>query len=151
MKTKMLGVALFSLLAAALALAPTHAFAQEKKPEKAATEKKEPSKGEKKEGRIPFHGKLVAVDKTAKTITVGERTFQITSESKLSKAGKPATLDDAAVGDEVSGNYQKADDGKLHAKSVRFGPKPEGDAKKPANSKKHKSGGSARALSTPTA
>ena len=143
MKTKMSGIALVSLLTTLLAFAPTLGLAEEKKLEKAAAEKKEPSKGEKKEGRIPFHGKLVAVDKTAKTITVGERTFQITSESKLSKAGKPATLDDAAVGDEVAGNYQKAEDGKLHAKTVRFGAKPEAEPKKPANPKKPKSGGSA--------
>ena len=41
----------------------------------------------------PFHGKLAAIDKVGKTITVGKRTFQITSETKIKKAGKPATLD----------------------------------------------------------
>lgn len=139
MKTNMPGFALVSLLAAGLALAPTQGFAEEKKPEKAgAAEKKSAPKGEKKEGRIPFHGKLAAVDKNAKTITVGERTFQITSETKLSKSGKPATLDDGVVGEEVAGNYQKADDGKLHAKSVRFGAKPEGEGKKAGGGKKEK-------------
>ncbi len=139
MKTNMLGIAVVSLLAATIAVAPTQGFAQEKKQEKpATTEKKDVPKGEKKAGHIPFHGKLGAVDNNAKTITVGERSFQITSETKLSKGGKPATLDDAAVGEEVSGNYQKSDDGKLSAKSVRFGPKPGGEAKKADDAKKEK-------------
>jgi hypothetical protein len=74
----------------------------------------------------PFKGKLGAVDKTAKTITLDDklkRTFQITSETKLMKNGKPATLDDGVVGDPVTGTYQKGDDGKLVAKTVYFGGK----------------------------
>ena len=70
----------------------------------------------------PFHGKLVAVDKVAKTITVGKRTFQITSESKLKKNGKAATLEDAVVGETASG-YVKPSEGKLVATTVNFGPK----------------------------
>ena len=139
MKTNLLGIAAISLVATMVAVSPARGFAQEKKNEKtSAAEKKSPPKGEKKEGRGPFHGKLGAVDKGAKTITVGERTFQITSDSKLSKGGKPATLDDAVVGEEVSGNYQKSDDGKLNARTVRFGPKPGDEEKKPAGAKKEK-------------
>jgi hypothetical protein len=77
---------------------------------------------------IPFHGKLAAVDKTNKTITLDEktqRTFEVTSQTKIMKAGKPATLDDGVVGDDVAGQYIKNADGKLEAKSIRFGPKPE--------------------------
>ena len=139
MKTNLFGLAIVGLLATFLATTPSSVFAQEKQNEKPnSAEKKSPPAGEKKEGRVPFHGKLGAVDKTAKTITVGERTFQITSESKLSKGGKPATLDDAVVGEEVGGNYQKSDDGKLNAKTVRFGAKPEGESKKAAGAKKEK-------------
>jgi hypothetical protein len=82
---------------------------------------------------MPFHGKLKAIDNTAKTISVGEMTIQVTSETKISKAGKPATLADGATGDEVAGAYRKTEDGKLEATMVRFGPRPEpaaGDAKK---------------------
>jgi len=130
MKTNMLGIAVGSLLATIIAVAPMQGLAQEKKKEDpAAAEKKSPPKGEKQGALVPFHGKLVAVDKHAKTIKIGERSFQITSETKLSKAGKPATLDDAVVGDEVGGNYQKNADGTLSAKIVRFGPKPEGETK----------------------
>jgi len=69
------------------------------------------------------------VDKTAKTIKVGERTFHVTSETRIMKAGKPATLDDAVVGEEVGGTYKEAD-GKLNAVSLRLGPRPEGGEKK---------------------
>jgi hypothetical protein len=130
MKTNILGIAVGCLLATIIGLAPMQGLAQEKKKEDPATaEKKSPPKGEKQAGQVPFRGKLVAVDRQAKTIKVGERTFQITSESKLSKAGKPATLDDAVVGDEVGGSYQKNADGTLSAKLVRFGSKAEGETK----------------------
>ena len=135
MKTNMFGITIASLIAALVAVAPSHALAQDAKTNKpATTEKKAAPKGEKKDARIPFKGKLTAVDKNAMTITVGERTFKITSDSKLSKAGKPATLADAVVGEEVGGNYLKGDDGKLNARTVRFGPKPEGEAKKSSTS-----------------
>jgi hypothetical protein len=76
----------------------------------------------------PFHGKLVALDRAAKTITVGKRTFQITSETKLKKAGKPATLGAGVVGEVVSGYVKPSPDGKLVATTVNFGPKPAGEA-----------------------
>ena len=53
----------------------------------------------KKKTAHPFHGNLAAVDKTAKTIKVGESIYQITSETKIIKDGKPATLDDGVVGE----------------------------------------------------
>src|SRR6266705_1484505 len=92
-----------SLFVAAIIGAPAPLFAQtQEKPatdKKPATEKKDAA--EKKPSAGPFHGKLAAVDKAAKTITVGKRTFQITSETKLSKAGKPAALEEGVVGEEV--------------------------------------------------
>ena len=88
----------------------------------AATEPQKPAKAG------PFHGKLVAVDKVAKTITVGKRTFQITSESKLKKNGKPATLEAAVIGETASGYVKPSPDGKLVATTVNFGPKPAGES-----------------------
>jgi hypothetical protein len=83
---------------------------------------------EKKPGNVPFHGKLKAVDSTAKTITVGTLTVQITSETRISKTGNtPATLADAVVGEEVGGAYRKTDDGKLNATKVHFGSKDNGE------------------------
>ena len=78
----------------------------------------------KKVRALPFHGKIETIDQTAKTITIGKETIQITSETKISKAGKPATLTDAAVGDEVAGSYRKDAEGKLNASMLRIGPKP---------------------------
>src|SRR5690349_17873467 len=92
-------MAFVGLLVAVIAGAPVRVLAEDKP----AVEKKEPPKGEKKKAVTPFTGKLTAVDKTAKTIKVGERTFHITSETKIHKGGKPATLDDAVVGEVVGG------------------------------------------------
>lgn len=109
--------------AIALALSPALAPAQEQADKPAAKKAGSPA------GRaIPFHGKIDAVDKVAKTIKVGERVFQVTSETRIVKQGKPATLDDAAVGELVGGSYVKGEDGKLNLRSLRIGPKPEGEA-----------------------
>ena len=83
---------------------------------------------------VPFRGKLKSVDKTAKTFEVGTRTFQVTADTKLFKAGNtPAVLDDGVVGETVSGAYEKAADGKLIATKVTFGGK--ADAKEEAKPK----------------
>jgi hypothetical protein len=73
---------------------------------------------------IPFHGKVKAIDNTAKTISVGTETIQITSETRIMKLGKPATLEDGTVGEDVAGAFRKDAEGNLNAISVRFGPKP---------------------------
>jgi hypothetical protein len=72
----------------------------------------------------PFHGKLKGIDKSAKTISVGKRTFQIAKTTKISKSGKPAMLEDGVLGEDVSGAYKKSEDGKLVATTIRFGKKP---------------------------
>jgi hypothetical protein len=82
-----------------------------------------------KKDTAPFRGKIDAVDKTAKTIKVGERTFQVTSSTIIKKLGKPATFDDAKVGEEVRGQFKKTEDGKLELLSLYIGPKPEKEAK----------------------
>jgi Cu/Ag efflux protein CusF len=81
----------------------------------------------KKHDITPFHGKLSAIDTNAMTLTVGERTFEITSETKITKDGQPAVLSDGVVGEMAGGAYKKGADGKLSATSVHFG------AKKKAN------------------
>lgn len=126
MKKNILHIVVLGLVAAAIALGPTTGFAQEKKKDAAAVEKKEGKKG--KSGGLPARGKLTAVDKAAKTVKVGERTFQVTTETRIRKAGKTATLEDAVVGEEV-GVFYKEEAGKLMALSLRFGPQPEGEAK----------------------
>ena len=108
-------------LLAAFAITPTFtASAAEKKAEK----KEEKGKG----GSYPYAGKISAVDKAAKTVTIkkteASRTYEITAETKISKAGKPATLDDAVVGEEAAA-YGHDEGGKHIAQSLRLGPKPD--------------------------
>jgi len=127
MSKSILKLTLLGLFAAAVASAPLPARAQTN----AATP---PEK--KQRTTMPFHGKLKAIDATAKTITIGERTFQVTSDSKIFKNDKPATLADAAVGEEAGGSYKKTEDGKLDVLTVHFGAKAEGSvAAKPKKKK----------------
>jgi hypothetical protein len=74
-------------------------------------------------GPAKFYGPVTAVDTNAMTFTVGEQTFTITSESHLTKAGSPATLADAVVGEPARGSYTKGKDGKLDITKTNFGKK----------------------------
>ena len=108
-----------------------------------------PEAGKKEKPRgMPFTGKLSAVDKVAKTITIKgkekERVFHITSQTRIIKAGKPATLEDGVVGEEVGGFAREAAEGKLEAATVRFGPRPEGEGAKGAEKGEGKGKGKAK-------
>jgi len=116
-------LSLLTLLATAIAAVPvqSHAQSTNKPPaKKAATDTKETKKA-----AHPFRGKLAEVDKMAKTITVGKSVYLITSETKIAKNGKPATLADGVVGEQVTGYAKPSDDGKMIATRVTFGAKPE--------------------------
>jgi hypothetical protein len=99
------------------------AQAQTQSTNKAPAEKKSSSSAEKKQTAGPFHGKLAALDKSAKTITVGKRTFHVSPDAKIVRNNKSATLDDGVVDEIVSGYFKTGDDGKLIATKVTFGPK----------------------------
>lgn len=116
---------LLGLLAVALAALPASVVAKESNTNAPAVEKKaaKESKAATKSSKLPFHGNLKALDKTAKTISVGEMTLQITSETIITKGDKPATLEDGVVGEVASGSYVKGEDGKLTVGKLRFGPK----------------------------
>ena len=122
MTKPILSLLVASLLTAIAAGTPVRVCAAEK----AAP----PAKAEKKKGAnvVPFQGKISALDKIAMTITLEgkekNRTISVTSKTKIMKAGKPATFDDARVGEEVAGQLRNTD-GKLEASSLRLGPKPE--------------------------
>ena len=93
----------------------------------------------KKDRPTPFNGKINEIDKTAKTISIGKekkKTIQITDKTRILKAGKTATLDDASVGVDVGGSYRENTAGKLEAISLRIGPKPEGAVKVETKRKK---------------
>jgi hypothetical protein len=75
---------------------------------------------------------LTAVDTNAMTLTVEKRTFSMTSETIITKDGKPAVLADGVAGEQVRGAYKKNEDGKLDAVTVRFGGATEGKKKESA-------------------
>lgn len=114
---KFIAMTVLSVLALTVALpAPVQAAEGKEKEKKASSS-------------VPFNGKITAVDATAKTITLSgkeARVVHITSSTKIQKDGKPATFDDAKVGEEVGGAFHKNAEGKMEATSVRLGAKPEG-------------------------
>jgi hypothetical protein len=99
--------------------AQTEDKAPAKKPASENSKKEEA----KKQRTLPFRGTLTAVDKAARTLTVGKRVFQITSETKVCKGPEkaPATLADAVIGERITGSYQQTADGKLMARSIYLG------------------------------
>lgn len=137
MKKNILKLVALFLLATATVVIPARSFGEDPKGD-ATADSAEPAKP--KRDTVPFRGKVGAVDKVAKTFMIGERTFHLTADSKVMKDGKPATLDDAVVGEEVGGQARKSEDGKLTVTSVRFGPKPEVEAK-PKKDKTAEGGG----------
>jgi len=82
------------------------------------------AKPEKKK-QIPFRGKVSAVDKVAKTVVLEgkekQRVFQITSETKITKDGKPAVLDDVTAGESVGGLAHENAAGKLEVVTLNVG------------------------------
>ena len=121
-------IALFALVAADLIAAPATIRAEDKPVKKAETT--EAATPKPKNSRLPFTGKITAVDTTASTVKVGERVFNVTSETKVLKDGKPATLAELTVGEPVRGSYKKDEAGKLNALLVHAGAKPEAAPKK---------------------
>lgn len=115
---------LLSLFAAVLFAAPWLARAQEADTKAPPVSDQTTVAKPAKHGVIPFHGKLAAVDANARTLTVGNRTFQVTADTKIFNNGEPATLSDGVVGGPVRGAYQKTEAGLLEAVTVHFGAKP---------------------------
>jgi len=122
-----------SLLATAMVVVSTVAQAQDANTNASSSASQTMTSKPEKHKVIPFRGKVTAVDTKAMTLTVGKRTFQVTSDSKIVKDGQPATLSEGVVGDMVRGTYKKADDGKLVALSVNFGSQNGQKQKKPSS------------------
>lgn len=133
MKKYIAKVTAVSLLATAMIVLPVVARAQNANADASAPTETTPKA--KKHHLIPFRGKLVAVDVEAKTLKVGKRTFQITSETKILKDGEPATLTDGVIGERVRGAYMKTDDDKLEVVTLHFGAKNAPKHKKPSADK----------------
>lgn len=118
MKMNLAKLTCFALVAAALSAAPALCRAQDATNAPAA-ENATP----KKQRALTVHGTVSAVDAAAMTFTIKNSTFAITSETKISKEGKPAIFADIAVGQNASVSYKKEADGKLSANSVKIGAK----------------------------
>jgi hypothetical protein len=127
MKKQMTKISILTLCAAAILAVPALSRAQDTTNAPAASEKTPPAK--KHAGVLPFRGNLTSVDTNAMTFVVGTRTFQVTSNTKITKDDKPAVLADGATGQPVSGSYKKNDEGKLDAVTVHFGGKVAGKKK----------------------
>jgi hypothetical protein len=84
-------------------------------------------KSEGKQRRMPFSGKVSAVDKTTKSVTLDgrekSRTFQITSATKITKNGKPAVMDDVIAGQTVGGLAKETAPGKWEVVTLNIGGK----------------------------
>jgi hypothetical protein len=139
MKKHILTITALSLFAAAIVAMPVSAQAQDPTSTNAPAA---PVK-HKKHDTVPFHGKLSAIDAKAMTLTVSERTFEITSDTKITKDGKLATLADGVTGEMVGGAYKKDATGKLIATSIHFGGKADGEKK---HKKKSESGSSTNSV-----
>ena len=122
MKKHIAKLSILTLCAAAILVVPALSRAQEttNAPAAAKTPAVKKSTGT-ASGILPFHGTLTAVDTNALTLTVGKRAFNMTSETIITKDGKPAVLADGVVGEQVRGAYKKNAEGKLDAVTVRFG------------------------------
>ena len=134
MKPSITKLSLLALVTGALIFAPNQSSAQDKKEEKAP----KPDKAEKAEKKgegdankaanpnraLPFRGKASAVDAKAKTLTVGTKVYQVTSDTRISKDDRPATFDDIKADEYVRGSARQSEDGKLNLVSVFIGPKP---------------------------
>ena len=134
---------LVAAVATAILMSPATVSAQDKPKEKEKGKEKAPEKAgekaaEKAKGGGGFTGKAVTVDKAAKTVKLsGEkgRTIQITATTKITKDGKPATLEDLKDGDDVYGGIKPGTDGKLEATTLTIGKPP---AKKKDEKKEEK-------------
>lgn len=122
-------IALYATIAAALIAAPISMQAQSQHAKKSEATQAGSSTA-KKHRHLPFHGKAAKVDLAAKTLKVGHMVIHITSETKITKAGKPAKLSDISVGERVSGAYLKSDDGTMNATVVHVGGKGKAKGKK---------------------
>jgi len=119
-------ITILSLFATALVALPVLSRAQGTNASAATNQTTQPKP--KKHESLVFNGIVSAVNTNAMTLTVGKRTFDITSATKITKNGQPATLSGVAVGDKVGIAYKKTADGKLTATTVNDGKK-SGDEK----------------------
>jgi hypothetical protein len=78
---------------------------------------------------MPYRGKITALDKTAKTISLAgkekDRVFQVIAETRILKDGKPVLWEEVQVGEQVRGQARLVDQGNPELLSLYLGPKGE--------------------------
>lgn len=103
---------------------------------------------------LPFHGTIATVEQTAKTFTIAgkekSRLFKVTETTVITKAGAPATMTDLVANEEVRGNYVKAADGSLEARTVKVGPMTDAERAEKKPSKKKTEDASASVAPSPS-
>ncbi len=114
-------IALLALTVAALTAMPALTQAQDTPP---------PAKKHHAGGQA-IHGKVSAEDTTAMTVTVGgkggDKTYTVTSETKIMKDGAPATFADIKVGEFISGAYKLDGDKMIATRITIIKPKKKSD------------------------
>lgn len=73
------------------------------------------------ESGATFSGKVSKVDRTADTVTIGSQTYQIIASSRLMKDDKSINLADIKVGDKLTGQYKKSQEGKMEVLTAHVG------------------------------
>jgi hypothetical protein len=128
---------------AAFAASPTPAASPKSspKPKATATEKAPATESTTaKVKALPFHGTIASVEQTTKTFTIAgkekSRIFKVTEATVIMKGGAPATFADLVANEEVRGNYVKAADGSMEAKTVKVGPMTDAEKAEKKPSKK---------------
>ena len=101
----------------------------------------EKSPAEKSERKLPFRGKIKAVDVEKNTISLNaakgkpDRVFALAKEVKLTLDGKEAKLADIKVGMYVGGSYKRISKTEAEARTVNVKTKRPERKKKPAKKK----------------
>jgi hypothetical protein len=113
-------IALIGLIAAGIA-APLLLSAQDASTNAMDTTTAPATHKQHKHNGAPFRGTVDSMDTNAMTLTVGSRTFNITSKTKITQNGEPAILADATVGEKVGGYYRTNEEGTLDAVTIHFG------------------------------
>ncbi|MBL9126860.1 MAG: hypothetical protein JNL97_04400 [Verrucomicrobiales bacterium] len=84
-----------------------------------------PSTG--KRETYPFRGKVASFDTTLRALKLegktSSRMVQLTAQTRLTKQGQPAKMEDLKAGEEVGGTLRKTPEGREEAVLIRIGPK----------------------------
>jgi hypothetical protein len=82
-----------------------------------------------KRDTYPFRGKVASFDAAAQALKLEGKTTQrvvlLTAQTRLTKQGQPAVLEDLKPGEQVGGTLRKSPEGREEALLIRIGPKSE--------------------------